>query len=143
MRTWGLLILFAAGCSTTTKATLIEKGLRSDKERHEIFEATLQMLDRNPAYVDEFFELTLKHHATLERFTVNSARSLADPTLARLNAMYLRDQPRALKEVMEQILEHSENRPDAQQALSEAMKDAFKDPDKRATLKETMKDALK
>ena len=133
----------ASACATSTKSTLIEKGVADDQRRHEIFEATLEMLDRNPAYVDEFFEMTRNHHATLERFTVNETKALKDPKLARLNAMYLRDQPEALQEVMEQILAHSDNRPGAQKALADAMKSAFKDPTQRKTLKESMKAALK
>jgi hypothetical protein len=135
--------LAASGCATSTKSALIEKGVADDSRRHELFEATLEMLDRNPRYVDEFFELTRQHHATLERFTVDETRALKDPKLARLNAMYLRDQPAALQEVMEQILIHSEDRPDAQKALADAIKSAFKDPTQRKTLKESIKAALK
>ncbi|HXU68571.1 MAG TPA: hypothetical protein VN947_04540 [Polyangia bacterium] len=143
MRVLLFFALAASACATSTKATLIEKGVADDKRRQEIFEATLEVLDRNPQYVDEFFEMTRKHHATLERFTVDETRALKDPKLARLNAMYLRDQPEALQEVMEQILAHSEHRPDAQKALADAMKAAFKDPAQRKTLKESLKAALK
>jgi len=143
MRVLIALALVSTACATSTKSSLIEKTVHDDQRRHEIFEATLEMLDRNPAYVDEFFEMTRKHHATLERFTVNETRALKDPKLARLNALYLRDQPEALQEVMEQILEHSDNRPGAQKALADAMKAAFKDPAQRKTLKESMKAALK
>jgi len=143
MRLLIVLALAACGCATSTKATLIEKGVADDQRRHEIFEATLEVLDHNAAYVDEFFEMTRKHHANLERFTVVETRALKDPKLARLNAMYLRDQPEALQEVMEQILAHSDNRPEAQKALADAIKAAFKDPNQRKTLKESMKAALK
>jgi recombinational DNA repair protein (RecF pathway) len=137
------LAFTACGCATSTKAALIEKGVADDRRRQEIFEATLEVLDRNPQYVDEFFAMTRKHHATLERFTVDETRALKDPKLARLNATYLRDQPEALQEVMEQILAHAEDRPGAQKALADAMKSAFKDPTQRKTLKESMKAALK
>ena len=141
-----VLLLFAvatAACATSTKATLIDKAVANEQRRHEIFEATLEVLDRNPEYVDDFFAMARQHHATLERFTVDETRALKDPKLARLNAMYLRDQPEALQEVMQQILEHSDDRPGAQKALADAMKAAFKDPTQRKTLKESMKAALK
>jgi len=137
------LALCLAGCSAATQSTIIEKGVASPKERHRAFEAVLVLLDRNPDYVDEFFALARKHHATLERFTVNQARALADPKLARLTAMYLRDQPDSLRQVVEQLLEHSEHRPAAQKAFADALETALHDPQMRTTLKESLKEALK
>jgi len=132
-----------AGCSAATQSVVIEKGMRSDTERHRAFEAVLQMLDRNPDYVDEFFALARKHPAALERFTVDETRALADPKLARLMAMYLRDQPASVREIVTQLIEHIDQRPEAQKALADAIEAAFKDPHQRQALKETLKQALK
>jgi hypothetical protein len=142
MRSLAILMALCGACSTATKANLIESSISDYRRRQELFEATLEVLDRNPEYVDEFFQLTLRHHATLERFVVNETRALKDPKLARLVSMYLRDEPRAFEEIMEQSFEHSANRPAAQRALAAALRKALHDPEKRKTLEKTLKEAL-
>lgn len=138
-----IVVLLLAGCSAHTQSALIETGMKSATERHRAFEAVLEMLDHNPDWVDEFFELARKHRATLERFTVDETRALRDPKLARLMAMYLRDQPESVREIVLQLIEHIDQRPGAQKALADAIEAAFKDPHQRQVLKQTLKQALK
>ncbi len=125
MRPFAFLLLAIAsfGCATSTKASLLEKTLRNDKERHELFEANLEVLDRHPGWVDEFFRLTLQHRATLDRIVEDQTAELeSNPMLARLTAEHLRRDPKALQITMTSVLDAVEHDAAARRAIANAVR---------------------
>ena len=118
-----LALLLGAGCATSTEAKLLEKGYSKDERRHKLFEANLEVLDRNPTYVDEFFAMARQHPRTLQRFIENQSRTLEhDPELATMTAEHLRAHPRALEMTMIHTLDAAERDGAARRAIANAMK---------------------
>ncbi len=126
MRATIVLVLAAvlpSGCATRTKAKLLEDVYRHPGERAELFEANLQVLDRHPEWVDEFFEALQKHEATLDRTVEDqTARLDWDVELARRNARHLRAHPKALAHVMRATVDAAEHDHAARHAIAEAVK---------------------
>jgi hypothetical protein len=161
--------LLALGCATSTKAKILEKSFADAERRHELFEANLEVLDRNPAYVDEFFAQARKHPATLDRFIENQSRALeTDDPLAAMTAEHLRAHPKALQRTMINTLDAVERDGAGRRAVANAMREraaiaadivveehdalsalgkamaskAAKDPAKRDDLRKAVKDAV-
>jgi hypothetical protein len=165
----GVTLLAAVGCATSSKAKLLEKAYQNPERRRELFEANLEVLDRNPEYVDQFFALARQHPPTLERFVENQSAQLDhDPALAAMTAKHLRRHPKGLEVTMAQTLDAAERdgaarraianavrsrapiatdiiveEPDALAALGKAMaKKAKDDPQAREHLKTALSDAV-
>jgi hypothetical protein len=113
--------LLACGCSVGAKQRLIATALEGDGARAEYLEATLQVLDDNPAYVDELFRLAREHPRTLQRFLANAAAGLRDPDLASMTARQLVENPPGLTEVFIRTLDEAEGRPAAEEAIAAAI----------------------
>ena len=121
MRILPVLALALAACSTSSKAEITDKAMADTERRQEILEATLRVLDENPAYVDELFQKTLRHPRTLERFLANTARGLADKKLAERVSAHLVAHPKGLRQTMIETLDAAQKHPDAQLAIVDAM----------------------
>lgn len=117
------LILVACGTSVRQKRKAMELGLNEQPTRGEFFEATLQVLDANPEYVDEFFQYAKKHRPTLERFISNTVAHLHEEELAALTASYLAKDPDALYTILVQTLDHVGDQRASQQAIARAIED--------------------
>jgi len=113
--------LFAAACTPSQKQPLVATALDNTETRGESFEATLRELDENPKYVDEFFELSLKHPKTLDRLLWNTAQNAHHEPLARLTALRLVGAPEGLKTVLIATLDASQDKPEALEAMSRAI----------------------
>jgi hypothetical protein len=85
-----------------------------------MFEATLRVLDEKPEYVDEFFQLARKHDRTLNRFTADFSRGLADPALARMVARHLVQAPPGLHHVLVATIDAADG-PQSKRAVTSAM----------------------
>jgi hypothetical protein len=141
-----VFFMLAAACSTSSKAEITDKAMADDERRQEILEATLRVLDDNPAYVDELFKKTLRHPRTLDRFLANTARGLSDRELAERVGAHLTQHPNGLRRVMIETLDAAQKRPDAQLAIVDAMEARAKiaakylvdQPEKLATVSEAI-----
>jgi hypothetical protein len=116
-------VVAAAACSVAQKKAAVEATTGDAGRRRELFEATLRVLDENPAYVDEFFELARDHRATLGRFLRNSARALDERWLAEITAEELVRAPAGLRQVMVATVDAAGDRPEARAALLGSMRD--------------------
>lgn len=120
-----LVLLPLVGCLHGTgvepKRFLMDKAMKVELERRELFEATLRVLDAHPEYVDELFTLMLGHRTSLNRFLAINSSGLDDPHYAALMARHLVRHPESLTEVMSQVLEASKDNPEAQRAMALAM----------------------
>jgi hypothetical protein len=113
--------LFAVACTPAQKRPVVATALDNTETRRESFEATLRELDEHPEYVDEFFEITLRHPKTLDRLFWNNAQHAHHEPLARLNAERLVDAPPGLKTVLIATLDASQDRQQALEATAEAI----------------------
>ncbi|WP_257448595.1 hypothetical protein [Archangium lipolyticum] len=124
---WSLLLLLPlAGCVHSTgvepRRFFMDKAMKNEVERRELFEATLRVLDENPEYVDQLFRLLLGHRSSLNRFLAINASGLDDPQYAALMAHHLVRNPEPLTEVMVQVLEAAKDEPEAQRAVLTAIR---------------------
>jgi hypothetical protein len=121
--------VFAGALAAVVACTVGQKraavGVATDDAgtRREMFEATLRLLDENPTYVDEFFQLARAHPATLGRFLRNNARALDERWLAEATAEELVRAPAGLRQVMVATVDASADHPDARAALLGSMRD--------------------
>jgi len=120
-----LLLLPLAGCIHGTgvepKRFFMDKAMKVELERRELFEATLRVLDAHPEYIDELFTLMLGHRTSLNRFLAINSSGLDDPQYAALMARHLVRHPEPLTQVMIQVLEAAKDNPEAQRAMALAM----------------------
>jgi hypothetical protein len=116
-------VLGIAGCTTHGKAEITEAAFEDGARRVEILEATLRVLDAQPRYVDELFQLALRHPRTFERLLANTAGGLADRDLAELVARQLVAHPRGLERVMIETLDAAKTKPKAQAAIVGAIQE--------------------
>ena len=96
--------------------------MENRERRREILEATLRVLDKHPSYVDEMFEISLRHRRTQDRLFANTARGVVKVDLARRVADQLVAHPDGLEQVMRQTLLAAKDKPEAQKAILNAMK---------------------
>jgi hypothetical protein len=115
-----LLCILVLGCSTKQKAEITEEALSDPGRRHEIFESTLRALDEHPDYVDEFFNMALKHR-TMDSFLESTTRGLTDRAFARRVGEHLAAHPPGLKVIMIETLEASRPKPAAHTAIVDAV----------------------
>lgn len=118
---WVCLAMLSCGCTAGSQKPAIETVLDEPQRRHESFEATLRVLDENPAYVDELFQLALRHPATLDRLLRVTARELERDEFARFAAKRLVQDPKGLKQTLIATLDEASDDPPALRAASEAM----------------------
>ncbi len=123
MRALIAVVALSLSCSTKQKAEVSEATLQDRGRRTEMLEATLRVLDDNPAYVDQLFLLTLEHPKTLDRLLGNFTATLHDEALARRTARHLANHPRGLRLVIVETLDAAERKPEAREALVTALKD--------------------
>jgi hypothetical protein len=116
----GVAAMLVLACTVGQKKQLVEKATDDAGRRREMFEATLRLLDEKPEYVDEFFQLARKHDRTLNRFTADFSRGLADPALARMVARHLVQAPPGLHQVLVATIDAAEG-PQAKRAMTSAM----------------------
>jgi len=116
-----LAALLLCGCGVGAKKDAIATALDADGSRAEYFEATLRVLDENPAYVDELFRQARKHPRTLERFLASAAANLHEEELARMTARSLAKSPAAMRQVIIQTMDAVKNDRAARLALARAM----------------------
>jgi len=116
--------LFAiVSCSPAQKQPVVATALDDREMRHESLEATLRVLDEHPEYVDEMFQLSLRHPAMLDRLLHNTALQLKDPAFARRVARHLADRPESLRQTLVATLDEVEQRPEAAQAAARAIEE--------------------
>ncbi|HEX8433998.1 hypothetical protein [Archangium sp.] len=106
-----LVLLPLIGCVHSTgvepRRYFMDKALKNEVERRELFEATLLVLDKNPEYVNELFKLLLGHPPALNQFLAINASGLDDSQYAALMARHLTRHPEPLTEVIIQVVEAS------------------------------------
>lgn len=115
------LALVLGGCSAGAQKPAIATALDDAGRRQESFEATLRVLDENPEYVDELFQASLKHPATLDRLLRNTARELERDEFARFTAKRLVAEPKGLQQILIATLDDASDDPAALRAASNAM----------------------
>jgi hypothetical protein len=113
----------AIGCTSAQKKPLVSAALSEDETRRESFEATVRELDENPAYVDEFFRITLHHPKTLDRLLYNTATHLHQRPLADRAAHQLVKAPDGLKMTLIATLDASRGEQAALDATSAAIEE--------------------
>jgi hypothetical protein len=120
-----LVLLPLVGCIHSTgvepRRFFMDKAMKNDVERRELFEATLRVLDAHPEYVDQLFRLMLEHPTALNRFLAINSSGLDDSQYAGLMARHLVRHTEPLTEVMIQVLEAAKDNPEAQRAMALAM----------------------
>lgn len=114
-------MLLISGCSAGAQKPAIATALEQDKMRHESLEATLRVLDDNPAYVDEFLVMAQRHPKTLDRFLRDTARELRRDEFARFVATRLTADPQGLEQILIACLDEASDDPAALGAMSRAM----------------------
>jgi hypothetical protein len=120
-RAW-LAAAVLLACSAGQKRAVVEEAVEPAETRHELFEATLRVLDEHPEYVDEFFELAVaKHPETLHRFVEDTAARLRDDALAEPTAAALARHPDGLERILVRTLDASSRRPEARRAIARAI----------------------
>jgi hypothetical protein len=115
------LICSAMACSAGQKRPVVATALDDREMRHESLEATLRVLDQHPEYVDEMFQLSLRHPAMLDRLLHDTALHLEDEAFARRVARHLADSPAGLRTTLVATLDEVEHRPDARKAAAQAI----------------------
>jgi hypothetical protein len=113
----------ATACSPAQKRPMVATALDEPEMRHESLEATLRVLDEHPEYVDEMFQLSLKHPAMLDRLLQNTAQHLRDEAFARRVARHLANSPAGLRATLIATLDEVEHRPEAAQAAAQAIEE--------------------
>jgi hypothetical protein len=118
----GASLAAVAACGVGGKKTVAKTALdaMSDADRRESWEASAQLLDRHPDWVDELYASVRKHPATMNRFLADTTRDLADPALAKPTAELLASQPASLEEVLVDTIDSALSRPDARRAILRA-----------------------
>jgi hypothetical protein len=119
--TVGSTVLVA--CTPAQKKPVVATALAADETRHESFEATLRELDEHPEYVDEMFQLSLKHPAMLDRLLENTAMQLSDEAFARRSAEHIAAHPDGLKGTLAATLVVIRNKPNALDAAAQAIEE--------------------
>ncbi len=109
----GCLGGMALACSAGAQKPAIATVLDNDERRHESFEATLQVLDENPDYVDELFAVVLRHPKTLDRLLAVTAHELERDEFARFAAKRLVGSPAGLKQTLIASLDEASDDPAA------------------------------
>lgn len=115
------LPLVACSPSVKTRRALLSSAISTQPARQKTFEATLQVLDEHPEYIDELFQQLLEHPKALNHFLAVNCSGLDDPLYAALLARHLVRYRRSLTEVMVQVLEAAREKPEAQQAMARAL----------------------
>lgn len=116
-----LAALALSACTTGQKAEIAETTFESDKQRRELLEATLRVMDEHPDYVDELFRMSRSHPRTQNRLFANTARAMANPEFSERVAAHLVAHPRGLERIMMATLDAARDKPEAQQAIVDAM----------------------
>jgi hypothetical protein len=116
-----------SGCGVSAQKNAVEMAISSDKERAEAFEATARVLDEHPEYVDQFYEVALRHPALLNRFLADTTRDLRDPWLARATARLLTLHPESLQTTLRETLDASRDKPPARAAVGRAVVERHKE----------------
>jgi hypothetical protein len=107
-----------SGCTAHGKAEVTDKAFENPETRREMLEGTLRVLDDHPEYVDEMFELSLKHPKTFDRLLSDTAaRTDTDEDVAQRQAERITAHPRGMQRVMVNAFDLLPKRPKAQQAL--------------------------
>jgi hypothetical protein len=115
------LVLALVACSARQKAGVTETAFENDKQRSEMIEATLRVMDAHPEYVDELFRMSRTHPRTQSRLFSNTAAAVADPDFAQRVARHLVAYPRGLERIMIETLDAARGKPDAQRAIVDAI----------------------
>jgi len=110
-----------AACTPAQKKPAIATALSADETRHESFEATLRELDEHPEYVDEMFQLSLKHPAMLDRLLSDTAQELSDDAFARRVAAHLAAHPESLRATLVATLIEINGKPAPSDAAAQAI----------------------
>ena len=122
-----LVLLSLAGCIHGTgvepKRYFMDKAMKVERERLELFQATLLVLDKHPEYIDELFQQLLGHEPALNHFLAINASGLDDPQYAALMGRHLVRYPESLTEVMVQTLDAAKDDPAAQKAILKSMRE--------------------
>jgi len=116
-----LASVFAAACTPAQKKPVVATALSADETRHESFEATLRELDEHPEYVDELFQLSLKHPAMLDRLLDDTAQQLSDEAFARRVSAHLAAHPDGLKATLIATLVEIKGKPEPSNAAAQAI----------------------
>jgi hypothetical protein len=118
-----LIALAAAfgACSAGTQRSAIETAWDNDEVRQESFEATLRILDEHPEYVEEFFAAAQRHPTALMKFLDITSRELVQDSLAEQTADRLVAHPPGLKNIMAATMHAASDKPEAQDAIAQAM----------------------
>lgn len=101
----------------------IETAMSSEGSRRDSFEATLQIMDENPEYVDELYAATLRHPDTLDRFVRNVAKGLSNDELARMTARRLAENPDSVKAMMRALIQEAQKDERARRAVLQAIQE--------------------
>jgi hypothetical protein len=118
-----VLMSSTIACSAAQKRPVVATALQDDELRRESFEATLRVLDGHPEYVDEFFQLALRHSSALDRLLHDTAQQVQDEALARRVARHLADSPAGLRTTLIATLDEVEERPEAARAAAQAIEE--------------------
>jgi uncharacterized membrane protein len=121
---WRLgVLLCGIACTVPQKRAATEASLENPERRREAFEATLRVLDENPAWVDEFFRLAVdRHPKTLGRFLHdNVAEIKRSQRLADWTAVELAEDPASLRKIMAETLKASAGREASERAIAQAV----------------------
>jgi hypothetical protein len=124
MTKWLITLLLTTtllGCSAGAQKPAIASALDDPEMRRESFEATLQVLDEHPEYVDDLFAVARRHPKTLDRFLHQTGRELEQDEFARFTAQRLVAHPEGLKRTLIAALDEASDDPVALRAMSEAM----------------------
>ncbi len=116
-----LLLMLVVGCAASSQKPAIDTALENDELRAESLEATLRVFDEHPEYVDELFQMTLRHPRTLDRFLQNAAEDLKQDALARRTAKHLTAQPEGLRQILIATLDEATHDEAARDAVARAM----------------------
>jgi hypothetical protein len=101
----------------------IETAMSSEGSRRDSFEATLEILDEHPEYVDELYTATLRHPDTLDRFVQNVASGLTNEQLAQMTAKRLGENPESMKAMMRALVQQAQKDEKTRRALLGAIQE--------------------
>ena len=108
--------------SVAVQKSAIGAAASNEDERHKLFEATLQMLDEHPEYVDELFAQLRRHPASRDQFLLLAPRGGKDPKLAQLIAGELVKTPEAVTTISTALIDDVYTRPEAEAAFLAAVR---------------------
>lgn len=115
------VVVVACGVHTDKAVAKAAIDNSTTEQRKKAYEATAQILDEQPAAVDELYSVMRLHPKALDRFMADASTDLDQKWIAKNMAGYLTKNPAGLEEVLRAAIPAIEKEPKARVAMNKAL----------------------